>query len=444
MNKFMFQAGVIVCACALFLQQPVLAAVPADGAANTDSTSDAAAQTPADQASGDPAAAQPANATPVEGTLSRWLDVNALSFSMRYRNQFDEDSYHIFNFGQERTLADGRFKFDREGKYAIAFHASSGRYFNWAYADVAGGSEADQNSGLIRHFTRAQLLTLAAYRNIDPFVAQVANHLASRGWEFYLRQLYFSASPVKQLTFEYGSLGIDHGVNSEITSFDDDGYISGGRVRVKDPNHLYLDEVSATFAYFGDIVTPNFFARGDTLTENNYRQFMGQKHFGRRLRASVDYTWLNGTHTMREGLSARVPEVRFIDSARLELYQRTNDLYFRTYDFHSGSGVSFTGSKTFKKTVQIEGGYANIDRYYTAYLGSPVASAFGFALNGDAYSLGNRAFTRVNIKASPYLNLFGFYTHTFDQSFYTNNKQGMNFGVTIDFKQLLSDKAHLF
>jgi hypothetical protein len=115
-----------------------------------------------------------------------------------------------------------------------------------------------------------------------------------------------------------------------------------------------------------------------------------------------------------------------------------------TYPFHSGSGMGFTGSKTFRKNVLVEGGYAHIDQDYPVYAGSPIFNIFGFALNGDSYSVGNRAFTRVNVKAGPYLNLFGFYTHTFDQNYYTNNRQNLNFGMTIDFKELLRDKAHLF
>lgn len=381
---------------------------------------------------------------PVEGKLSRWLDVNALSFSMRYRNMFDENDYHLFQFGQQRSLASGRFKFDREGKYSVNFRASSGRYFNWGYADVAGGSYADRVQGILVNFPPAQQGQIYRYLFIDPFVPEVSAHLASRGWEFYMRELYFSARPIKQLAFEYGSLGIDHGVNSEITSFDDDGYIAGGRVRVNDPEHLYLDEISATFAYLGDLVTPNFFARGERLKENNYRQFLAEKHFGTRVKASVDYTWLIGTHTMREAVAVRVPEARFIDKARLELYQRTNDITFYGDTIPSGAGVAVAASKNFHKKVEIEGGYANIDEGYTAYLGSPVARAFGFAINGDSYGIGNRAFTRASVNAGPYINLFGFYTHSFNQNFYTNNKQNLNFGMTIDFKELLRRQAHLF
>jgi hypothetical protein len=34
-----------------------------------------------------------------EGPLSRWLDLNTLSFSMRYRNVANMDGVHLFDFG---------------------------------------------------------------------------------------------------------------------------------------------------------------------------------------------------------------------------------------------------------------------------------------------------------------------------------------------------------
>ena len=51
-----------------------------------------------------------------------------------------------------------------------------------------------------------------------------------------------------------------------------------------------FDEVSATFAYFGDILTPNFLTAGERLKENNYRQVLAEKHFGSRVKAFIDYT----------------------------------------------------------------------------------------------------------------------------------------------------------
>src|ERR1700761_5156360 len=69
---------------------------------------------------------------------ARWLDLPTISFSQRYRNQYGDDGYHYFEDGQQRSLIAGRIKIDEEGKYAIGFRASSGRSFNWAYADYAG------------------------------------------------------------------------------------------------------------------------------------------------------------------------------------------------------------------------------------------------------------------------------------------------------------------
>ena len=58
---------------------------------------------------------------------------------MRYRGVDDSNGAHEFEQGQQRSIVDGKFKFDARGRYGIVFHASTGKYFNWAYADIAGG-----------------------------------------------------------------------------------------------------------------------------------------------------------------------------------------------------------------------------------------------------------------------------------------------------------------
>jgi hypothetical protein len=193
----------------------------------------------------------------------------------------------------------------------------------------------------------------------------------------------------------------------------------------------------------GDIFVPNFIERADRLGQSNYHQFMVGKKFGSRVKASVDYTWDKGTDTMREAFLVRVPETRIFDSARVEVYQRTNDVTFGGSRFDRGSGYAFTGSNAIHKKFLLEGGYASVDENYTAYTGSGVLGAVNFSLNGDAYGTGNRVFTRANYKFTPYFSIFGFYTHEVNTNFYNWTRQGLNAGVVIDFKGLPSDKLHL-
>ncbi len=113
--------------------------------------------------------------------------------------------------------------------------------------------------------------------------------------QFYLRELYFSATPVKPVTVEFGSFGIERGYGSEITTFDDDGYIAGERIAVHSPKQLFFDEIQFTNAYFGDFATTNFLDRGSSLKSSNYRQVSAKKKLNDRVAFSADYTWLTGT-----------------------------------------------------------------------------------------------------------------------------------------------------
>ncbi len=380
-----------------------------------------------------------------EGKLSRWLDLKTLSFGMRYRNAADTDGVHLYDDGQQRSLIEGRVKLDAEGKYSINFRVSSGRDFTRAYTDVVGGTFADNAPRAVAAFPADQAAQFAQSSALDPSALATLHEFGiTRGWEMSARQFYMSASPIKQLTFEYGSLGLNRGFGTEITTYDEDGYITGGRLLIHDPSHLFVDEVSVTYGYEGDYFTPNFFGRVDRLSQSNYHQFLvSKKLFGKRLGVSADFTGDKATHTMREAVYARIQEARMIDSLRLELYQRLNDRPLLGYTFPAAAGYAVTGSKTFRKNFQLEGGYAQIDADYTVLGDNRILDVNAYALNGDAFSIGNRLFARANYKASSYLSFFGFYTHQINTDFYNQVRQGMNFGVTIDFKSMLVDKLHL-
>jgi hypothetical protein len=260
----------------------------------------------------------------------------------------------------------------------------------------------------------------------------------------YFRELYFSATPIKQLTLEFGSLGIERGAGTEATTYDDDGYISGERLRIHDSAHLYADEISFTSAYEGDILQPNFFNRAERLGQSNYRQIMAEKHFGSRLNTSADYTFDKGTHTIREAAHLKVPELKAIDGIRVELYQRVNNYLLEGQTFYAHQGAAVTLSRTIRKSFQIEGGYADVDPDYGVLTGSRVMAAVGFSMNGDAYLTGQRLFTRANWKVTPYISLFGYYTHELvvPLDYLQVNKQSLNYGATIDFKNILT-KLHV-
>ena len=341
----------------------------------------------------------------------RWLDLKALTYSLRYRNTVNVDGRRLFEFGQQRYVADGRFKFDAKGHYTIDFHASTGRYFNWSYADLIGGQYKDSVVAARTYKTRAEAANYSYAIAHDPNGATYKAGIPSRGGYFYPRQLFFSATPIPQVTVEFGSLFIEHGQNTEITSFDDDGYISGERVRLHDPKHFFFDQLAATSAALQSDLTPNFFARGADLKRSNYTQYLAEKRLGQHFVASVDYTMLNHTHTMREGVAYKAPSGRFIDGGRFEAYQRPDTILLAGKSFASGNGFAVSAHHTFLKKVGFEGGYADIDERYAIYSGSIYLASVGFAWNGDNYETGKRGFARTEMKVGNGVSLFGFYTH---------------------------------
>jgi hypothetical protein len=428
-----------VFAAPLLAQQPVLSASNAEGPSDRGSVPGDATNVQSFVHPG--ATAKPAGK--LETYADRWLDVNDLSFSFRYRKEVENDDLEAYHNGQQKSLVDGRFKFDSGGKYAVNFRVSSGRTFNWAYTDEIGEDFQKRltSAAAFTALSPAQLQAILGALVADSSEAAQADSIYSRSWTMNLRQLYFSAAPIKQVALEYGSLYIERGVSTEATTYDDDGYITGERVRIFDPKHLFFDQVAFTNAYEGDIITPNFFQRGERLKEANYRQFLVARQFRTRIQTSADYTFDKETHTTREAVLAELPEIKAIDSVRLELYQRLNDHVLSGQTYHAHQGFTVTGSKTFYRKFQLDGGYAHIDDDYGVLTGERILAAAGFSMNGDAFLTGNRAFTRANWKVAPGVVLYGFYTHTTataPPAAILFNKEGLNGGMTFDFKSLLA------
>ena len=399
-----------------------------------------------------PAVVQPAS-KPAASTIpawetkfDRWVDLNTLNYANRYRSTFDADGARSFDQGQQRILADGKFKFDEAGKYGIGFHVSSGRYFNWAYADYIGGGQSQMLAN-----TEAKMSPLQLYymNYVSPLPSGFLN---SGGGQVYLRQLFLTAEPIRGITAEFGGFGINHGVNSEATSYDDDGYMSGERLTIRRPKQVWLSEVSYTRGYLGDLYIPNFFARGSRLSGSNYQQILARKDFGKRLAFSADYTTTKpeaeaGTvKTTREGIFANVHESKVFDSARFEAYQRLNKgVYAVGYGtVATGNGYAVTVTRSFKKHLSVDAGMADIDVNYIVYIGSSVQDlVLGLTVNGDQYGIGKRYFVRPTIPLTKYMSLTGYFNHKFGSNAaeLANgtdiwNAQALTAGMVFDAKKL--------
>ncbi len=400
-------------------------------------------------------AIKPAVRKPLVG---RWLNLETLSNSERYRNAFAVGGVHVFENAQQRSLIIGKITLDAEGRYDIGFRASSGRYFNWAFSDYTGENFADRVQSpvfLPSFFTPAENLAAIQAIFADPTGLRLATQLKSNGWQFYARELYFSATPVKPMTVEFGSFGIERGLATEITTFDDDGYLSGERIRFHDSKHFFFDEVGFTSAFFGDIATPNLFDRGSSLKKFNYRQLFVKKRLNQRLGFSGEYTWQAGTQTLRQAALIEVKESRIVDSVRFESYERLNAVSFAgiaqsplgpiaALSIPGASGFAIAARKNLGK-LSGDVGYASIDKDYAVYSGYRFPTVIGFPLNGDSYGQGNRPFMHASYTIAPGVAAFGFYTHEIGpERVITLNQQGLNAGMTFDLKAMVNHEKLVF
>lgn len=281
----------------------------------------------------------------VRTRIGRWFELQNTTLNLRYRFIDTSSGRTTTNQLQHRETVRGRVKFDKSAKYTWNFGVFTGTRFTSGWDNTGWGiADAQKN--------------------------------------FAFKTSYFAAVPIPGVEAQYGGLSILRGESTELTTYDEDGYVIGQRVSVKRPRQFYFDEISATVAY----LTPDpreipISRRTKYLNDTpNYRHFLVDKKIGKRAGISTDFTSDDGVRTWRQGLTLRTPELRAIDGIVLELYERLN----RTPD----QGFAVTVDKVVHPQVALNGGYASID---------PAASG----LNADRFHLGNRLFALATYTISP-------------------------------------------
>jgi hypothetical protein len=318
-------------------------------------------------------AAPPARAmTPVG--YKRWADVQQLTQSFRYRQIHSSAGVLTNDQGQTNTSIRTRLKMDKAGHYAV-------------------------NAGLFSGASNTN-----SWNNTGMGTGEPARDL-------HLKQLYFAAAPISGLEFQYGGLYVSRGESTEITTYDNDGYLTGQRVTVKQPRHLWFDEVSATQAYLGDATAPGIWDRYRRLTEPNYYQFLLAKKVGTRLGVSGDYSEVDGVPTWRGAFGLKAPEMAVVDAVRVETFARsvTGPTVF---------GWALTADKKVGRT-SMSGGFASIDENYGG-------------LNGDFYVRGDRWFGKATATLFPVLSVTGLYTWALDTDYAIANKERFDVVFTYD------------
>jgi len=306
----------------------------------------------------------------------RWYDAQAIQLDARYRLIESSAGVTTTNQMQHRQTFKGALKFDPKGCYTLQATAGSGTSFTGSWDNAGPGTgEGDVN--------------------------------------FAVRYLYASAAPMKGLELQAGGLGLVRGESTEITSYDNDGFIMGERVSLKQPARVYLDEISLSTGYLGDLSTPNVFERFDRLSENNYTQVLVGKKLGARGAVSVDWTGHEGVDTWRQAVRVGTRETHVVDAVRLELYQRTTGTH--------AEGFALSAERMLPHRLSLAGGYATIDRDYGG-------------LNGDRFNRGRRVFAEARVPLVQDLSLSVFYGHAVGNDFPVTNAD--RFDIVVGYNAL--------
>lgn len=334
--------------------------------------------TPATRVESQPAPKEPAASPPAASGWHRWIDWQSATIDARYRAiESSEGRVEVHQLQHRQTLR-GAFKLDRRARYTVQAAFSTGAAITSSWAPTGLGTGAPT-------------------------------------WGFVPRTLYVSAKPVEGVELQVGGLTVVRGHGSEITSYDNDVYLTGERVTIARPDRLFFDELSVTAAYLGDDTTPNVFRRVDRLDDHNYTHVLAAKSFGARVAVSVDWTQSPVDTTWRQAVHVDTRNVAPIDGLRVELYERATD--------PRAEGVAIVAEKALTKTLSFMGGYSNVDRRVPT-------------LTGDRYGPGHRGFAEATIKLRPELTLTTYFTHAFANDFRVAN--GTRFDVVMSYNVLRS------
>ena len=295
--------------------------------------------------------AQSGGAAAPAAKTRRWIDWQAATLDSRYRVIENSHRVTTVNQVQWRETARLGFLFDGRHRYSLQMYAGTGTTFTGSWDALGPGT-------------------------------------GETSWDPNLRQLFLSAAPLHGLAFEVGGLGLVRGEQTEITSWDNDGFMTGERVSLRRPREIFLDEISVTAGFVGDTSTPNVFRRLDRLDDHNYTQVLLDKHVTPRVSASADWTSFDGTSTVREAVRVAARSWTLVDAVRLELYQRVEG----TQD----NGFAVSAERAVTRTVGITAGYADIDEHYGT-------------LNADRFGRGRSVFTEVRAVVLPTLTVTAYY-----------------------------------
>ncbi len=273
-----------------------------------------------------------------EPRLRRWLDIQNFSVDTRYRFTADNQDVRSANQLQYRESFKARFNLDRDKRYTISMGYFTGSSFASSW----------DNWG-------------------------VGNSTAFDGTQNYLKQLYASATPVRGLDLQYGGLFLARGESDELVSYDNDGYLVGGRISVRRPEELFVDEITVTRGAIGLHDAPSVMRRWGLLNDMNYTQVLGVKRLSRMVAGSMEYNRQIGSNILRGAVTVRFDKPAPISIVRYEQYRRISP--------SPAAGFGLWAEGSVSEHVHVQGGYVSIDQYYGGWNADRVQSGRRFFLN---------------------------------------------------------------
>jgi hypothetical protein len=333
-----------------------------------------------------PVAAQTPAADPAP-PIRRWLDVQNLHLSSRFRWVESNTGQLTSSTLQWQPNIRARFLIDAEAKYSVHVGAFSGNQFVSSWNNTGGG--------------------------VGTFAG-----------DFNVRQLFVSAAPVRGLEFQAGGLSMMRGENTEITTYDNDAYIVGERAVVTRLQGWFA-QFAATIGHIGDYRTPNVFERFDAMDDINYGQVLLAARATDRINFSADYTYEDSRDLLREGVTLRLPEtVRPLTAIKAEAYQRLSEV--------TGEGFNVAADLR-ARALTITVGVAHIDENYLIpdYM-SP---------NADRYERGTRVYSFGTYTITRELSVGYFVGEAFNIDFDIPNEHRWEILATFNPTALLKAKG---
>lgn len=327
------------------------------------------------------------NAAPAAPAIRRWIDLQNVHLSSRFRWVEASDGGLTSSTHQWQPNVRARFLLDATAKYSVHVGVFGGNQFVSSWNNTGGGM------GRVTH-------------------------------DVNVKQLFVVAAPLESFELQLGGLYPTRGENTEITSYDNDGYIVGERVTLRPPAGL-VSQIAGTVGHIGDYRTPNVFARLDSLGDVNYGQVLVALRLGRRVNMSADYTYQDERSIIREGISVRTPEgASPLTAIRFDAYQRVSDI--------TGQGFNVSGDLRLTPALTVTAGVAHVDQFYAipGYV-SP---------NADRFERGTRFYSQANYTLTRDLSVGWFHGEAFNVDYPIPNEHRWEVLVTINPTATL--KAH--